>query len=366
VTNGRTLFLTGVAALLVLRAAGAQAADVCEQLRADLADAPRVISNSSDIRKYASAITRQNFEIRKVRHDLQVLGCDTGSIVIFDGGGKSACLELADALDRMEDNRRILEDKRDSLRGGDPADTGAPTSREALIAALDVNGCNAPPVTEPTSPPPEGMPPETYGEPRGPAEGNDARSYGQQPYDGSGLGTGGLRTLCVRTCDGAFFPISANTAPVNFHRDAQICEQMCPGTQTELYYHSIRDQESADMVSAQTGKPYRQLPSAFAYLNRPSGEKSECGCNLTAYYEEMRQRQSTPAKTETRYSSITHRSSPAAPAQKLPDAPLDPRERPYDATTGRVRQVGPIFIPPETSSIDLRRPATPGAQPIQQ
>ena len=34
------------------------------------------------------------------------------------------------------------------------------------------------------------------------------------------------------------------------------------------------------MVSAETGQPYRTLPTAFAYLNRSSGEKPSCGCDL--------------------------------------------------------------------------------------
>ncbi|MGV8936747.1 MAG: DUF2865 domain-containing protein [Allorhizobium sp.] len=325
-------------------------------------------NNGADVRRYSSALTQQNFEIRKARRDLQALNCGTGSIIVFDASGKSACLELSNALERMEDNKRLLEEKRDMLRNDFAADGD---ERQRLMAAIEDNDCNGTSLDQaandypsPTMPPSSG---DIGMQEMAPDEGDEWPE--DRPYDGSGLGIGSLRTLCVRTCDGAFFPISANATPLNFNRDAGICEQMCPGTETELFYHSIRNQESADMVSATTGEPYRQMPTAFAYLNRQSGEKPACSCNLTAYYQKMRARQSNAvAKPEAPYSAITKlpgdtvaKPSPA-PAESTPPPP----DRPYDAAAGHVRQVGPIFIPPETSSIDLRNPAAPGAQPLQQ
>lgn len=326
-------------------------------------------NDAADVRRYSSALTQQNFEIRKARRDLQSLGCGTGSIVIFDASGKSACQELSNALERMEDNKRLLEEKRDLLRNGHGPDNA---ERQRLLAALNESGCNDMPLDEATNEDGGETLPLASGDidmPEiAPDEGDEWPA--ERPYDGSGLGIGSLRTLCVRTCDGAFFPISANATPLNFKRDAGICEQMCPGTETELYYHSIRNQESADMVSAATGQPYRSMPTAFAYLNRQSGEKPACSCNLSAYYQKMRERQTTAAPApEQPYSAITR--LPGRNAAKPSTAPVDtggaaPPDRPYDPTARHVRQVGPTFIPPETSSIDLRNPAAPGAQPLQQ
>jgi len=369
VTNGRTILLLIFSALLSGQSAAAGDRALCEQFRQQLRETSQTIGNdAANVRRYSNAVTQQNFEIRRARRDLQSLGCGTGSVIIFDASGKSACQELSNALERMEENKRILEEKRDLLRNGHGVDS---PERQHLLAALNESGCNDMPVDQASSGDGETMSPASgdISMPEiAPDEGDEWPA--ERPYDGSGLGIGSLRTLCVRTCDGAFFPISANATPLNFSRDAGICQQMCPGTETELYYHSIRNQESADMVSASTGEPYRQMPTAFAYLNRQSGEKPACSCNLSAYYQKMRERQTTAVPgTEQPYSAITRlpSRSGAKPA-KAPAASSGPAppERPYDPAAAHVRQVGPTFIPPETSSIDLRNPAAVGAQPLQQ
>ncbi len=44
------------------------------------------------------------------------------------------------------------------------------------------------------------------------------------------------RTLCVRLCDGYYFPVSFSTLPNHFQRDAQLCQSQCAAP-AELYYH---------------------------------------------------------------------------------------------------------------------------------
>ncbi len=99
---------------------------------------------------------------------------------------------------------------------------------------------------------------------------DDEPSPGQgQPQDGAlsraSVPQGNLRTLCVRTCDGYFFPISDHASPQDFARDQQSCEQRCPGAKVELYYHLFPGQEPREMVSATDGTPYTDLANAFRY-----------------------------------------------------------------------------------------------------
>lgn len=75
---------------------------------------------------------------------------------------------------------------------------------------------------------------------------------------------GTYRTLCVRTCDGYYFPISFSTVPDQFTADAQTCQAMCPGAQSELYYHPNPGGGPESMTSI-TGAPYSALPTAFQY-----------------------------------------------------------------------------------------------------
>ncbi|MGF0538439.1 DUF2865 domain-containing protein [Agrobacterium sp. ES01] len=358
---GRDTLLLMIATLVALPAA-ANATVVCDRLRDRLVSAPQTVSaDNAEIRSYSSAIARQKFEIRKTKQDIRRLHCDNSSIVTFGPNGNSSCDTLTSSLERMQQNRQILEEKRDSLKEG----RAIPNSlRARLLKALDENGCNALPGHEIEQPLADEQASSPAGTLRIP---DDAmrNSYAIDGWRASLQGQGGtLRTMCVRTCDGAFFPISSNATPAMFGRDAGLCDNMCPGTQTELYYHSLLSQESADMVSASTGRPYRDLPSAFAYLHRKTGDDKACGCNLTAFHQKALSYANRQQSTAAAYSAIT-------PIKTMPDkiAPekitIDPMERPYDPSTSTVRQVGPVFLPKETSSIDLKHPALSGAQPVQ-
>jgi hypothetical protein len=101
--------------------------------------------------------------------------------------------------------------------------------------------------------------------------GNCGPQYAQYARGGFGeqqflapVEVGTYRTLCVRTCDGFYFPISYATVRSAFQSDAQICQQMCPAAQVELYVHSNPGQESEQAVSL-SGQPYTSLPTAFRY-----------------------------------------------------------------------------------------------------
>jgi hypothetical protein len=177
-----------------------------------------------------------------------------------------------------------------------------------------------------------------------------------------------LNTVCVRTCDGGFFPLSSNATSQDFARDADTCSKMCPGIDTELFYHDVSSTETSQMISATTGAPYSAMPNAFAYKNRKPGEKSSCSCNLNAYYERMRKNQSIsePPQQGSITTIETQKPAPenkiAAPAAPQPQVP----DRPYDPANSKVRQIGPQFLAGDQGTIDLKNPAKSGPQPQQQ
>ncbi|WP_439527304.1 DUF2865 domain-containing protein [Pannonibacter sp.] len=77
--------------------------------------------------------------------------------------------------------------------------------------------------------------------------------------------TGGtFRTLCVRTCDGYFFPISFSTSSDKFPQDAQICASMCPAAETDLFIYPNPGGEPENMMSL-AGIAYKDLPNAFRH-----------------------------------------------------------------------------------------------------
>ncbi len=91
---------------------------------------------------------------------------------------------------------------------------------------------------------------------------------------------GTYRTLCVRTCDGYYFPISFSTVPDQFATDDQACQAMCPGAESRLYYHPNPGGGPENMVSM-AGDIYTSLPTAFRY--RESFDES-CSCRPPGGY----------------------------------------------------------------------------------
>jgi uncharacterized protein DUF2865 len=74
---------------------------------------------------------------------------------------------------------------------------------------------------------------------------------------------GRYRTLCVRTCDGFYFPIGDNVGRERLYTDARTCAARCDG-EARLFYYPTPGGSPETMVDL-TGKPYAQMPNAFVY-----------------------------------------------------------------------------------------------------
>ena len=339
----------------------AAASVVCERLRDRLADVSTIIGENPEINSYASAIAQQNLELRKARQDQKRLRCLTSAVVVVRPEGGSDCGDLSEALDRMEANKDILVAKLEEIRSGGAQSRDA---RARLTSALEANRCSA--QTDGTFggdvEEAERVPYlDTLAEPYQVSR-NSLEALPDQP---AALPTGNIRTLCVRTCDGGFFPISSSTSAMNFAHDAGLCQQMCPNTETELYFHAPAVSETSEMISAVSGRPYRDLPNAFAYRNRTAGDNPQCGCDLARFHEQAKKRL-TPNPTFPDYQSSIVTIAPKAPAVAAARPTEQPIERAYDGSAANIRKVGPQFLPPVSGAINLRNPAAPGPQPLQE
>jgi hypothetical protein len=76
---------------------------------------------------------------------------------------------------------------------------------------------------------------------------------------------GTYRTVCVRTCDGFYYPISAAANPSRFAEDEKACRQSCPAAEVQLYSHRNPGEDINQAVSVSTQQPYTALPNAFRY-----------------------------------------------------------------------------------------------------
>ena len=69
--------------------------------------------------------------------------------------------------------------------------------------------------------------------------------------------------MCVRTCDGFYFPVSYATTPARFGDDEQACKNLCPAAEATLFTH--RSNEDMTRAVSINGQPYSALPNAFKY-----------------------------------------------------------------------------------------------------
>jgi hypothetical protein len=87
--------------------------------------------------------------------------------------------------------------------------------------------------------------------------------WADAPRPEGGSGGGSFRTVCVRMCDGFYWPISHGVSRSQFTRDARACQSSC-GAEARLFYHSTSDSGADGMVDL-GGRAYSQIPNAFRY-----------------------------------------------------------------------------------------------------
>ena len=79
-----------------------------------------------------------------------------------------------------------------------------------------------------------------------------------------GAPSGTFRTVCVRTCDGAYFPVSFATYQARFQDDEKTCKALCPATEATLFTYRNPGEDINQAVSI-SGQPYSSLPNAFKF-----------------------------------------------------------------------------------------------------
>jgi hypothetical protein len=82
------------------------------------------------------------------------------------------------------------------------------------------------------------------------------------------------RPVCVRLCDGYFFPLPPSAAPTADADAEAACRALCPSADEALYFLPGRSDRIEDAANAR-GEPYSALPAAFRY--RSAGAPA-CGC----------------------------------------------------------------------------------------
>jgi hypothetical protein len=263
-----------VAALMGATAALAQvpppaatpANPVCARLETQLGAIDRGTvdpARADQIKRYEDASRQQQAELDRLNAQARQLGCSSGGFFSFFSGQSPQCTPLNQRIQQTRGNlERTLADL-DRLQGGGAGDREA--QRQTVIAALAQSNCG--PQYRAAANQQRGFFDTLFGGNRG------GGGYGG---DNGGLfssNSGTYRTVCVRTCDGYYYPISYATSQDKFAEDAQTCQQTCPAAETVLMTN--RTGEDINQAVSTSGAPYSSLPNAFKYRKEVV---PTCGC----------------------------------------------------------------------------------------
>ncbi|MER8595186.1 DUF2865 domain-containing protein [Mesorhizobium sp. M1182] len=379
----RAAALLGAVVLCGIAATQAQAASrLCRQLEADLAAASRGGGGKPALlRKYDDAIVRQRQQISKAVRQASSAGCGFS----LSRRNANACAALDATIDRMAANLDALQAKRGDLAGG-----GSRRDRARILTLLDANGCRDDAAAPTPAPVREanrengkrnlldqllGSQPEEADQAEELSQPGNIRTVLNSADMGQPQGE--FRTMCVRTCDGYFFPMSNAASLGDFERDQKNCESSCPGTEMQVFYTRGVNSDSASMTSSVTGRPYIELPTAYLYKQSDMPRPPTCGCNAAQNFEIIAGNPPTREQSEANVESTPFIPLPVA----RPDPGADPESlanaqdgldrgairrlavKPVPSPTSlpppeqrKVRVVGPTFLPDPATATDLQAP----------
>jgi len=273
-----TLFRTSNLAALMLAATGFAAAaqsfppppgggrdQVCSRLEAQLSGIDRASGDPArveQIRRYEDAIARQQSELDRTTAQSRRMGCESsGFFQLFNPQQAQQCGPLTKQIQDMRGNLNRIQADLQRMQGAG-ANYERDGQRRAVLAALSQNDCGPQYRQAAAQPQGRGFFDQLFG-------GGGSIFAPEQQQIGSGF-----RTVCVRTCDGSFFPISFSTSQDRFRDDERTCQRMCPAAEVVLFSYRNPGEDISKAVSI-NGQPYTALPNAFRFKQEYN---SACSC----------------------------------------------------------------------------------------
>ncbi len=230
----------------------------CGRLEAQLAALDRGAGDSArseQIRRYEEALQNQQTELDRTVTQARRIGCEGSGFFLFGRSQPPQCDDLNTRIQRMRSNLDRLNADLQQLQS---SRTPVEGQRRQILMALGQYDCG-PQYRAAAAPPRQrGFFETLFG---GGGGGNAPFGSGDlTPSDQSST----YRTICVRTCDGFYFPVSYATSQAKFRDDEQACQRMCPASEVVLYSYRNPGEDVAQAVSI-SGQPYTSLPNAFKY-----------------------------------------------------------------------------------------------------
>jgi hypothetical protein len=226
---------------------------ICVRLESQLAALNQGAADparADQIKRTEDVIAKQQADLDRAVAQAHKAGCaGQGFLALFSalspqcGPITSQIQQIRGGLDRMISDLEQLKN----------GNTGGEGQRRALIGQLAQNNCGAQYTAAANA----------WGGPQGFFDALFGGGTIVNP-GGDGAPSGTYHTVCVRACDGYYFPISYSTVPSRFPDDARACQRLCPAAEAELYsFHNPG--ENMEQAVSISGQAYTALPNAFRY-----------------------------------------------------------------------------------------------------
>ncbi|MGB7035074.1 MAG: DUF2865 domain-containing protein [Xanthobacteraceae bacterium] len=236
---------------------------VCIRLEGQLASFDQGTADpgrAQQMQQAEAAIAKQQADIDRATAQAHKSGCaGTGFFALFSALSPQ-CGPITSQIQQMRgDLDRMMSDL-ERLKSGN---SGQTDQRHALIGQLAQNNCGAQYTAAANA----------QGGPQGFFDALFGGGTIVNP-NGDGAPNGTYHTVCVRSCDGYYFPVSYSTLPTHFAEDEKVCQRECPAADVTLY--SYRNPgESMDQAVSTNGQLYTALPTAYRYRTQLV---SGCSC----------------------------------------------------------------------------------------
>lgn len=299
-------------------------------------------ARDDQIRRYQESQGRQQAELDRVTMQAKRMGCDSSGFFSLFNGQSAQCGPVNTQIQQMRSNLDQITGNLERLRGGGGGSPERDSQRRSVLIALAQNNC-------------------------GPQYANAAQSQGGNflsnlfnggnnpnnppgaPPSDLGPQSGTYRTVCVRSCDGAYFPISFATVPGRFPDDEKTCKALCPAAEASLYAYRNPGEDMNSAVSI-SGQPYTALPTAFKFR---SEFNPSCSCKAAgqSWADALKSADDKAAVEQQGDIIVTEESAKKMQQQRLTKgAPAKKGATPAPATASTPATTPPADTSPTTTS----------------
>ncbi len=227
--------------LPALLAAAPAAANICRSIEAELAALSR-----PPTQRDRQAAAQAAYEAQRLRAHMSAIGCDRQPILFLGPQPPAECRSYRAQLGQWQAKatqapNEARRQELNMLYASNNCASGGPRRSVPLTAGIFDDGVRRPGELSSIEIDP---------------------SRDQEPNLSRGRVPPG-KPVCVRTCDGYFFPLNARREGLAEEGDG-LCQALCPGAETKVYF----TQGGIETAVSLEGEPYTELDNALRYRKR--------------------------------------------------------------------------------------------------